>query len=179
MAGLLESGFPAGNSSALAAPHNVYQCKDDRWCAAAVFTEEEWRGLKRALGNPAWVEESRFATLEERRHNRKELDRLIAAWTREHTAGEVMSRLQENGVAAGVMQDAADLARDPQLKARGFFIEDMKIPFADASPIRMEQSGAEYRRSAPTPGQDNDYVYGKLLGLGEKEMKTLRENRVI
>jgi crotonobetainyl-CoA:carnitine CoA-transferase CaiB-like acyl-CoA transferase len=170
---------PTGNSSTLAAPHNVYQCKDDRWCAVAVFTEEEWRGLKRALGNPAWVEDERFATLSGRLDNGDELDKFIAAWTREHTAGEVMSRLQENGVAAGVVQDAADLARDPQLKARGFFIEDMKIPFADASPIRMEQSGAEYRRSAPTPGQDNDYVYGKLLGLGEKEMKTLRENRVI
>ena len=98
--------------------------KDNRWCAVAVFTEEEWRGLKRALGNPAWAEDERFATLAGRLENREELDRLIAAWTREHTAEEVMSRLQKNGVAAGIVQDAADLAKDPQLKARGFFIED-------------------------------------------------------
>jgi benzylsuccinate CoA-transferase BbsF subunit len=167
----------ADGDSLLAAPHSVYPCKDDRWCAVAVFTEEEWRGLKRALGSPAWAEEARFAAPEKRRDNRAELDRLIAAWTREHTAEEVMSKFQENGVAAGIVQDAADLAGDPQLKARGFFVKGKA--FTDASPVRMELSGAEYGRSAPTPGQDNDYVYGKLLGLSEEKIADLKDKGVI
>ncbi|MHB8104505.1 MAG: CaiB/BaiF CoA transferase family protein [Dehalococcoidales bacterium] len=170
---------PLGNSSPIAAPHNVYRCKDDRWCALAVFTEEEWRALKQALGNPPWAEDKKFVTLSQRLENRDELDRLLTAWTQAHTAEEVMFLLQKNGVAAGVVQDAADLANDPQLKARGFFIKNAKTPFIDATPIRMSAAKAEYKKSAPSPGQDNDYVYGELLGISEQEMAVLKEKGVI
>jgi crotonobetainyl-CoA:carnitine CoA-transferase CaiB-like acyl-CoA transferase len=175
---------PAGNSSSLAAPHNVYRCKgEDRWCAVAVFNDGEWQGFKRALGNPAWVEDERFATLSSRLSNNKELDNLVAAWMGELPADEAMSRLQGNGVAAGVVQDAADLARDPQLKARGFFIE-LKHPelgdtVADATPIKLSGATAGYHRAAPTQGQDNDYVYGELLGMSADEVSELRKNGVI
>ena len=110
-----------GNTSSVAAPHNVYRCKgENRWCAIAVATEEEWRGLKKALGNPTWAEDKKFAALSGRLQNKDELDRLMTGWTQKYTAEEVMSLLQKNGVAAGIVQDAADLAKDPQLKARGF-----------------------------------------------------------
>jgi crotonobetainyl-CoA:carnitine CoA-transferase CaiB-like acyl-CoA transferase len=83
-------------------------------------------------------------------------------------------------VAAGVVQDAADLARDLQLKARGFFIDRPEIgKLVDASPIRLSETPAEYSRPAPTQGKDNDYVYGRLLGMSEKEMAELREKGVI
>jgi len=193
MTGLLGSAFldyaasgkepkPVGNSSMLAAPHNVYPCRgENRWCAISVFTEDEWRGFKRALGNPAWADDKKFATLYSRIDNRDELDRLVTTWTQEHTAEEVMSRLQENGVAAGVVQDATDLAGDPQLRARGFFIKhpEKELPPADASPIKLSQTPSEYRRAAPFPGQDNDYVYGRLLGLSESEIADLKKNGVI
>jgi crotonobetainyl-CoA:carnitine CoA-transferase CaiB-like acyl-CoA transferase len=170
---------PMGNSSLLAAPHNVYRCKDNRWCAVAVFTEEEWRGLKKAMGNPTWAEDNKFTALSERLECRDELDKLITVWTQAHNAEEVMSLLQEHGVAAGVVQDAADLAKDPQLQGRGFFIKDINMPFIDTSPIRMSGAKAEYRRGAPAPGQDNDYVYGQLLGISNEEMAELKEKRVI
>jgi len=175
---------PLGNSSSLAAPHNVYRCRgDDRWCAIAVFTDEEWQGFKRALGNPSWAEDEKFAALSGRLDNGEELDRLVAAWTEEHTADEVMSRLQENGVAAGVVQDASDLASNPQLRARDFFIEldhpELGKTVSDAAPIKLSQAPARYNRAAPTLGQDNDYVYRHLLGMSEPEVAGLRKNGVI
>jgi benzylsuccinate CoA-transferase BbsF subunit len=172
---------PVGNSSPLAAPHNVYPCRgDNRWCAIAVFTDEEWRGLKRALGNPAWAKDKKFATLAGRQENRDELDRLITSWTQKLTADEVMSRLQENGVAAGVVQNAAELAGDPQLRARGFFVNRPEIgKFVDAAPLRLSASPAAYHRAAPSQGRDNNYVYGKLLGMSDKEVADLKEGGVI
>ncbi|GAI54635.1 unnamed protein product, partial [marine sediment metagenome] len=42
---------PVGNISTQAAPHGVYRCHgDDRWCAIAVFSDDEWRGFCRAVG---------------------------------------------------------------------------------------------------------------------------------
>jgi benzylsuccinate CoA-transferase BbsF subunit len=45
----------AAGASPPAALHNAYPCQNRRWCAVAVSTEAEWRGLKRALDSPAWA----------------------------------------------------------------------------------------------------------------------------
>ena len=104
------------------APHGAYRCAgDDRWVAITVFTDEEWRAFVEALGNPQWAADPRFADSGARERNADALDAFVESWTREHTAEEVMSRLQAAGVAAGVVQTGTDLSRDPQLKERGFF----------------------------------------------------------
>ncbi|MFC1904287.1 CaiB/BaiF CoA transferase family protein [Chloroflexota bacterium] len=175
---------PVGNSSTEAAPHGVYRCRgDDRWCAIAVFTDDEWQGFKRALGDAPWLEDERFVSLSGRLENAEELDKLVEAWTKEHTAEEVMALLQEHWVAAGVVQNASDLANDPQLKERGFFIElnhpEMGKTISDATPIRLSENPARYRRAAPVLGQDNDYVYRQLLGMSQKELDKLKEQGII
>ncbi len=170
---------PAGNSSAQAAPHGVYRCKgEDRWCAIAVFTDEEWQRFTRALGSPPWTEDKRFASLDGRLENAQELDTLIEEWAKEHTAEEVMALLQKQGVAAGVVQNAADLARDIQLKARDFFIK-LDDTTTDATPIKLSDSPARYVRTAPIRGQDNDYVYGQLLRISEDELAELKRQGII
>jgi len=175
---------PVGNRLTQAAPHGVYRCQgDDRWCAIAVFSDEEWQGFRRAIGNPVWAENSRFSSLSKRLENVDELDRLVEEWTMEHTAEEVMALLQEEGVAAGVVQDASDSANDPQLKARGFFVEldhpELGKTISDAVPTKLYDTPARYSRAAPILGQDNDYVYRKLLGMSEDEMLKLVEAGVI
>jgi benzylsuccinate CoA-transferase BbsF subunit len=180
MTSLLGDAFVPTKKTALC---GVYRCRgDDRWCAISVATEEEWQGFKKALGNPPWAEEKRFATLSARLEKKEALDKLIEKWTQEHTAEELMALLQEHGVAAGVVQDARDLAQDPQLKHRGFFIEldhpEMGKTISDASPIRLSETPPRYR-PAPLLGQDNDYVYGELLGLSQGEMDRLKEQGVI
>jgi len=91
--------------------------------------------------------------------------------------------LQERGVAAGVVQNASDLANDPQLKARGFFVEldhpELGKTMSDATPVRLSGTPAKYNRAAPTLGQDNDYVYKQLLGMSGNEVAELGERGVI
>ena len=85
-----------------------------------------------------------------------------------------MYLLQEKGVAAGVVQDAADLSQDTQLKAREFFV-DVDHPVLgktsfDRSPIKLSDTPAYFRRAAPLLGQDNEYVYCQLLGMTKSEV---------
>jgi len=172
---------PSGNRSHEAAPHGVYPCRGkDRWCAIAVSTEAEWQGLKQALGDPLWAGDIKFASPSGRVQNSGELDALISQWTRRHTAADVMETLQAKGVSAGMVQDAAGLVSDSQLKARGFFIDRPDIgKFVDASPIRLSESPAAYDLPAPPPGRDNACVYGGLLGLSKREMAALKKKGVI
>src|SRR5262249_417233 len=121
------SSTPVGNASqeGPAAPHGVYSCAgDDRWIAISVFDDDAWRGLARAAGSPAWANDARFGARWGRVARAAELGELVAGWTRGLDADAAMELLQSAGVAAGRVANAADLcARDPQLAARGHFVD--------------------------------------------------------
>ena len=46
-------------------------------------SESQWRVFRKALGNPAWARELRFADMYRRLRNQDALDERIAAWTRQ------------------------------------------------------------------------------------------------
>ncbi len=177
---------PQGNDPGYiaAAPYGCYKCSgEDKWCVIAVSTEEEWQALSHALGNPAWSKQERFSTLSGREEHAEELNQLLEQWTAKHTPGEVMNLLQQAGIPAGAVEDANDLANDPHLKARNFFIP-VKHPvlgkvMADNTPIRLSRTPARLRRAAPLLGQDDHYVYRDLLGITEQELSQYIEEGII
>ncbi len=174
----------AGKNGNQDAPGGIYPCSGiDRWCAIAVSSEGEWEGLKKAMGSPAWAQECRFADKEARLSNSAALDELISGWTARHSPEELTALLQQEGVPAGTVQNARDLANDPQLRARGFFKFSDHPPagdkLADAPPLRLSASQAEYRRPAPGDGRDDDYVFRQLLGMSEEQLLRYRREGVI
>jgi benzylsuccinate CoA-transferase BbsF subunit len=167
-----------------AAPYGCYPCSGtDRWCVIAVSNEKEWESLCRVLGHPAWTKEARVTTLAQRKENRKELDDLLAKWTIQHTAEEVVRLLQEAGVSSGVVQNAEDLSRDPQLMARNVFVQlehpVLRKTISDRSPIRFEHDATADWKAAPIMGEDNRYVFLELLGLTERELSSYAEKGII
>ena len=167
-----------------AAPYGCYKCMGmDKWCVIAVFNEEEWQALCDVLGHPAWTEEEKFSTLSKRQENAEELDGFLGQWTVQYTAEEVVNLLQEAGISAGIVQNAEDLAKDPQLLTRDFFIH-LKHPvlgdtISDRSPIRFKESPTMDWKSGPLLGEDNRYVYMELLGLTESELSSYTERGII
>ena len=166
------------------APYGCYKCLGmDRWCVMAVFNEEEWQSLCKVLGDPDWTKEEKFSTPWKRKENAEKLDELLTQWTFQHTPEQVVSFLQEAGVPAGVVQNAEDLAKDPQLMARDFFIH-LEHPIlgstvSDRSPIRFEDDLTVGWKAGPLLGEDNRYVFLKLLGLAEGEFSSLIEKGII
>ena len=89
---------------------------------------------------------------------------------------------------AGVCQTAEDRCdHDPQLAALSWLTEvtGTKIgrwPLAEV-PVKMSESpahiGGRLDRGAPNYGEDNNYVYGELLGMSSQEIKVLAEDGVI
>ena len=172
-----------------AAPHNVYPCAgEDRWITIACFTDAEWRALAETAGHSEWVRDNRFADLASRVQHQDALDELIAQWTRSQEDYATMLRLQKAGVPAGVCQTAEDRCdNDPQLKVLEWLTEvtGTKIgrwPIAEV-PVKMSESpayiGGRLDRGAPGYGEDNNYVYGELLGMSTKEIEALVAEGVI
>jgi crotonobetainyl-CoA:carnitine CoA-transferase CaiB-like acyl-CoA transferase len=138
-----------------------------------VFNEIEWESLCNILGRPDWTREERFSDLPKRKENKEDLDRFLEQWTLQRSPEEVVRLLQQGGVAAGVVQNAEDLANDPHLMARDFFapLEHPVLGKAivDASPIRFKKKSGEKWKAAPLLGEDNEYVYLDLLGFTKEE----------
>jgi crotonobetainyl-CoA:carnitine CoA-transferase CaiB-like acyl-CoA transferase len=178
--------LPRGNraSHIPGGPYGCYKCLgEDRWCAIAVFDESEWQALCKASGHADWAKDDRFSTLSMRKDHAEELDILIEAWTSKARAEDVMELLQSVGVPVGVVQNAEDLAKDPQLQARAFFVElehpSLRKTVADRSPIRIEGISVRDWKSAPLMGSENRYVYLELLGLTEAELDAYIKKGVI
>jgi len=170
-----------GNRSLFAAPHGCYRCAgDDRWCAITVSSDAEWRRFCRVIGKPGWVGDPRFSTRAARLENADQLDRAIEDWTSSRCDYDVMAALQDAGVAAGVVQNVEDqFHRDRQLAARHFFeeIEHVKKGkvVATGIPLGLTGTPGRTRGTGAAIGQDNDYIFGDLLGLSPEEIRQFVE----
>lgn len=168
----------AGNRNPSAAPHGAFLCQgEDRWIAIAVFTDQEWQGLCRAMGEPEWCREERFSTTSGRKAHEDELERLISVWTQTQVAEEAMELLQRHGVGAGVVQDPKDvLEHDPQVEARGTYVR-LQHPVCGecrhpVPPVKLSLTPAQVE-TAPLLGEHNSYVYTELLGMPDQEFAEL------
>ncbi|MFC2058128.1 CaiB/BaiF CoA transferase family protein [Chloroflexota bacterium] len=175
----------AGNRHPTAAPHGVYPCRgEDRWCAIAAFNDEEWQSLCSVLGNPEWAGEQRFASLSGRRQNSEKLDGLIAEWTINHSPEEVMTMLQDAGVAAGVVETGEDIVdHDPQLKYRKHFVvldhPEMGPHLTERPPFNLSKTLSGPQNPAPCFGEHTEYVCRDILGIDDEEFAELVDAGVL
>jgi benzylsuccinate CoA-transferase BbsF subunit len=190
-AGVVESGDallkhypPVKHRSPYAAPHGVYRCHcEDRWCAIAVFTDEEWQSFCRVIGNPEWTRDARFSTLQARLENVEELDRLVAEWTSSYTAEDVMTMMQAAGVAAGVLETGEDMMeKDPQFRHRHLFWEldhpEIGKYHGVAPSFILSKFPYELQRS-PLMGEHNEDVLKDILGMSDEEVDELIRESII
>jgi benzylsuccinate CoA-transferase BbsF subunit len=176
--------LPQGNRSPLASPHNTYRCQGhDRWCVIVARDDHDWRRLAGALGRPELAEDSKFATLAQRKRNEDELDQLIEQWTSRHSPEEVTRMLQQHAVPAAVVASSKDLDRDPQLLHRGHY---QPLEHSEIGIHRYEQFGFRLsgtpggpRSAAPCLGEHNELVLTRFLGYSDEEFVQLLAEGVL
>jgi len=179
-------GMPPGNRAPEReiAPHNSYPCRgEDRWCVIAVTNDAEWDSLVNILGNPAWANDERFATMESRFANQNDLDEFISQWTINLTPLEVFDILQNAGVPAGAVQTPMERAEiDLQLKHRGFIAEvehaELGNTKVESIPMKMSETPWKLNKASPLLGEHSAEIYMDLLGVSAEELGTLFEEGI-
>lgn len=142
------------------------------WIAMRVETEADWLSLGRLIGGE-WGPSSRMLAPDQHRATEAH----IRFWLEHHEPWAVMATLQQAGIAAGVVQSAADLvARDPQLRARDFLV-DLANPALgrfehQASPIHLSRTPA-VMRSAPGLGEHTNKICSEIAGLSPQRIAEL------
>lgn len=160
------------------AVQGCYPCAgDDRWLVLTLPTDAAWAGFCRAAGQPAGCDGLSFATVAARLRHHDAVDRLISCWTRSLPREEAVARLRAEGLMAGPVLDDADTLRDPQLAARGYFVE---VPHAEAGahrypgmPYQFIGKPLRVRHPPVRLGEHNAQIYRDLLGLADEEYAAL------
>ncbi|HEY7294558.1 MAG TPA: CoA transferase [Dehalococcoidia bacterium] len=156
---------PAGNHSPLHAPQGVLPARgEDRWVAFSVQSYAQFRRLI-ALAGLAGYDDPALFSIAARGRVAERLLAELACWSRGIEAGELVRRLRDAGIAAGVVSHAGDLATNPEFERRGFM-----------RPIRV---GKEQERRHPgvpwTTSHPDSLVFAPPPALGEHSRRVLHD----
>ncbi len=163
-----------GNVDGLAdpVPNEVYRCGDGRYLAITANDDAMWSTLAGLVG----LTDPSLADVEHRRAARGVIDAHLSNWCTGQNGPEAMAMLQDAGVAAGVVQNAEDLAEcDEQLAARRFWVSAEHQEFGPRRHDRFpglfgETDLAPYRLPPAYLGEANFEVWTELAGLGFDEV---------
>lgn len=169
----------AGVCSPTAGPHNVYDLGGNRrYLAIAVETDQQWSALK-AVAGPALDAFADDLDLHERQAQAAAIDAALAAWVAGADGADLEARLAEAGVPAARAAKPAQVAHDPQLEHRGFFVDldhtAMGRCAYEAPATVFSAKPTALHRAAPCLGEHTDVVLSHLLGYGDDDIARFRE----
>ena len=163
---------------------SVYQTFDtqDRPLTLGLGNDGIFKRFWQAVGQPAVADDPRYATNAERCAVRPELVEKIQTVLRTQSREYWLKKFVEHNVPAGPVNSAEEVARDPELVARGLFYTATagarKIPQVGLG-IAVDDSNATYRSAPPLLGEHNDAVLAGLLGYDAARISQLKTQKVI
>jgi len=125
-----------GNAHPQIVPYRTFSAADGDFVVAA-GTDRQFARLARALGRPAWAEDSRYRTNEARLALRDELEEALGEIFRREPREVWLTRLREAGVPAGPVRGPLEALRSATAEALGSVVSSRGVSFV-ASPIRIE-----------------------------------------
>ncbi|MFF0499865.1 CoA transferase [Nocardia aobensis] len=180
-----------GNRGLTGAPQNLYLSADtndsgkqDRWVAVAVESDAQWRGLRTALGEPAWAADPHLDSAQGRRDAHDLLDVRLAEWCSARSAADIVEQLWRHGVPVGVVLQGHEQEKSPAFAERGTFETVAHPVTGEATLLRFPtRFGAgphrHHRRHAPLLGEHNEELVVGLLGRSVAELKRLTAEGVV
>ncbi len=155
----------------------------ERWVNITISNDEEWAGFCKALGNPEWTKDPKFADPISRRQNHDELDKHIESWTKKRDNFEAFHILQQHGVPAGPVEDWRDTYNDQQLNARDFFIttgnEETGLHRQPGFPWKLSETPLEVFAPPAMLSEHTEQICKDVIGMSDEEYAQLIEKKVI
>lgn len=161
--------------------HGVFPCSGhNNWLLIRIKTDQQWVS---AANKIKALFRYNALSADEKRSKFVEIERSLAAWTKENDAKSLMRELRGDGIDATALNSVSNLMDDPHLVSRGYmqFLERDYVGRQPhpSSPWRLENDPICIEQSAPTLGQHNKEVLGGILGLSDADLKGLQENGII
>jgi formyl-CoA transferase len=159
------------------APSNVYPTKDNLMLVIGANQDGVFKRLCEAMGRPALAEDPRYKTHTARGQNQRELDDLIADWTRTVDAETLEDLMEKHAIPAGRIYRAPEMMTDPHFKARQAIVSVMHKTFGELAmqnvAPRLSATPGQVRHVGPELGEHNDEIFKDVLGMKSAEIEKL------
>ena len=173
-----EAQFPADRRRPVYRPSRA----KDGFIIIAAVNQNNFENLFAAIGRPEWKGDPRFATNAARLAHWDELFGLVELWTQEHTAEACETILTAAGVPCSRYRTVGEALENQHLRERGSFatVQDAAGSFLVPNPpFRMSAARAAVGSDIPRLGQHTAPVLSELLGVGDAELRRLRDEGAI
>lgn len=142
-----------------------------------------FKRLAATMGQPELAEDQRYATHGARGTYMEELDGLVANWTSQHDADELLELLHASGVPASRIFKAADMFADPHFAARNAIVRIPDSQFGELAmhnvAPKLSATPGRIASTGPELGEHNEIIYNKLLGMTLEEIEKYRQDGII
>lgn len=176
-----EAPGPTGNRDRTMAPHGIFPCNDG-WVAIAVQDDDDWRAFRDIVPGPAWWRDASLEALDGRKAKEKAIEQHITSWSRARRVRDAVGELRGANIAAGSAANLAELADDPVLAERGFYIDHdhPEVGKRRLPGIGWRDPSTTFSMPhAPFLGQHNWEVFVDMLGLTPERFAELVGDGVI
>lgn len=173
-----------GNRYAAAYPYDSFAATDGSFVIACGNDHLFQLLCEKVIHRPDLLTDPRFDSNLKRCDNHAALKPEIEKWTSLHTIDEAVEAINAAGVPAAPINDMRRVTSDDSIaNVREMFVPlhhpvigDMRV---NGNPVKLLDMMPQITRHAPELGQDNEAVYGELLGLDAAALNEYREKHVI
>lgn len=173
-----------GNRYAAAYPYDSFAAADGSFVIACGNDHLFQLLCEKVIHRPDLLTDPRFDSNLKRCDNHAALKPEIEKWTSLHTIDEAVEAINAAGVPAAPINDMRRVTSDDSIaNVREMFVPlhhpvigDMRV---NGNPVKLLDMMPQITRHAPELGQDNEAVYGELLGLDAAALNEYREKYVI
>ena len=166
----------AGNFHPTSIPTGVYKARDG-YLNIAVFGSKIWERFCHILGAPEWINDERYQDKPSRSAHRETLNAEINRRLAEHDRAHWIERLNEGGVACGLINNMQEALDSPQVQHLGMVKEVVSARLGPqrlvGQPMQLERTPSSVARAAPRRGEHTEEVLGEL-GLAPEDLSRMK-----
>jgi crotonobetainyl-CoA:carnitine CoA-transferase CaiB-like acyl-CoA transferase len=166
-------------AAAPAAVINTFKTADGHWITVTSGTPRSVRNVAQLVGEPV----GQYATAADQVGRADHLDSLLGEWIRARPLEECLRVMRAADVVASAVYTVEDILADETMIERNSVVtvEDPELGSVRMQGVvpRMTNHPGQVWHAAPALGEDNEQVYGQILGKTTAELTALRAGGVI
>lgn len=176
-----EDPKPQGSQHPNLVPYGIFPASDGSIVIACLMNGF-WERICKALEMTDWVDDPRFATIEQRRDNRVLVNQRVSAQTSCHSVEGLVAIFTAHEVPHAPILGVRDALAQPQAAEREMVVEVEHrtlgtIPIV-GRPIKFDERQPK-PAAPPVLGQHTDAILAEVLGLSAEEIERLRASKAV
>lgn len=172
-----------GNRYESTYPYDSFIAKDGS-VIIGCGNDKLWRLMTQEMGQPELADNPDYKAVKDRVAHHEQLKVIIEKWTQDQTVDAVADRLTKAGVPSCPIMTIDKIVKDPHIVGARHMFVNVQHPVAGPTTLTGDQIkfsdwDQKVRMPAPTLGQHNEEIYGRLLNLDAARVEELKAKHVL